>query len=73
MSKSPGIFYHSKFVVGGNAGALDYADDKDKLPDQLSSSLFLNYMDNPKKASGLINMEGRYVTLEERKELTQLF
>lgn len=73
MNKSPGIFYHSKFVVGGNAGALLYSDDKDKLPDHLASSLFLNYMDNPKKASGLINMEGRYVTADERKELTHLF
>ncbi|MBC1339420.1 hypothetical protein HB837_14570 [Listeria innocua] len=73
MSKSPGIFYHSKFVVGGNAGALRYADDKDKLPDHLASSLFLNYMDNPQKASGLINMEGRYVTLEERKQYTSWF
>ncbi|TYV33090.1 MobP2 family relaxase [Listeria monocytogenes] len=73
MSNSPGIFYHSKFVVGGNAGALKYADDKDKLPDHLASSLFLNYMDNPQKASGLINMDGRYVTLEERKQYTNWF
>jgi hypothetical protein len=73
MSSSPGIFYNSKFVVGGNKGALKYADDRDKLPDHLRTSLFLNYMDNPKKASGLINMEGRYVTPEERETLSHQF
>ncbi|WP_088816332.1 MULTISPECIES: MobP2 family relaxase [Listeria] len=73
MSTSPGIFYNSKFVVGGNKGALEYADDRDKLPDHLRTSLFLNYMDNPKKASGLINMEGRYVTPEERERLSHQF
>ncbi|MBC1746906.1 MobP2 family relaxase [Listeria seeligeri] len=73
MSSSPGIFYNSKFVVGGNKGALEYADDKEKLPDNIRSSLFLNYMDNPKKASGLINMEGNYVTKEERKAISDKF
>lgn len=73
MNKSPGVFYNSRFVVGGNAGALEYADDRDKLPDYLPSSLFLDYMDNPKKTSGLITMEGRYVTVEERKEMSDLF
>lgn len=72
-----GVLHDVKFTFGkDSAGFIQYMDDEAKTNQQVAESLFggyLDYMDNPLKASGLFDAQCNYLTQEERQAYVEKF
>lgn len=77
MATDLGVLHDVKFTFGkDSAGFIQYMDDEAKTNQQVAESLFggyLDYMDNPLKASGLFDAQCNYLTQEERQAYVEKF